>query len=197
MGAHKGATEKKTRIKEQASRLFLTKGFSEVTLQSVAEAAGIGKASIYHYFPGGKDELFRIIVREAAEGYFRELRKEAMTGQSAAEKIQQYLTASVRRFWAGVPTADNELERRAFIAQCSADTGDMRSIERGFLMGLLDEGKIKGEFRDFDSNIVAEFLRVLTYALTVENFYVGEEAPTSSDLEHLVDFAMHGLIQEK
>lgn len=44
-------------ISDEATRLFLERGFDEVTLAEVAEAAGVSVKTIFNYF-GSKEELF-------------------------------------------------------------------------------------------------------------------------------------------
>jgi len=49
------------RILEAARDQFLRLGFSPVTTDDIASAAGVGKATLYRYFPG-KERLFREII---------------------------------------------------------------------------------------------------------------------------------------
>ncbi len=51
-------------IVEAALRLFADRGFAATKLEDVAAAAGIGKGTIYLYFPT-KEDLFRAVVRQA------------------------------------------------------------------------------------------------------------------------------------
>lgn len=45
--------------------VFETQGFDGATLSQLAEAAGLGKASLYHHFPGGKAEMAAVLLRES------------------------------------------------------------------------------------------------------------------------------------
>jgi TetR/AcrR family transcriptional regulator, lmrAB and yxaGH operons repressor len=42
--------------------LFRQYGYDGATLSKIAEATGLGKASLYHYFPGGKDEMVKTVL---------------------------------------------------------------------------------------------------------------------------------------
>lgn len=56
------------RIVEAADRLLVAGGYKAMSLDAVAQAVGVRKASLYHHFPGGKDELFVAVVeRRTAE----------------------------------------------------------------------------------------------------------------------------------
>ena len=50
---------------EVLSRLFgvfRTYGYEGATLARISESTGLGRASLYHYFPGGKDEMAREVL---------------------------------------------------------------------------------------------------------------------------------------
>ncbi|MBE9049548.1 TetR/AcrR family transcriptional regulator [Nostocales cyanobacterium LEGE 11386] len=43
-------------------RLFREYGYDGATLSKISEATGLGKASLYHHFPGGKDEMVEAVL---------------------------------------------------------------------------------------------------------------------------------------
>lgn len=43
-------------------RLFRQYGYDGATLSKISEATGLGKASLYHHFPGGKDEMVDTVL---------------------------------------------------------------------------------------------------------------------------------------
>jgi TetR/AcrR family transcriptional repressor of lmrAB and yxaGH operons len=42
--------------------LFRQHGYDGATLARISEATGLGKASLYHHFPGGKDEMVAAVL---------------------------------------------------------------------------------------------------------------------------------------
>jgi AcrR family transcriptional regulator len=42
--------------------LFRQYGYDGATLSKISEATGLGKASLYHHFPGGKDEMVETVL---------------------------------------------------------------------------------------------------------------------------------------
>lgn len=57
-----------TRILDGAKRCCEQWGFEKVTVDDIAAAAGVSRATLYRLFPGGKDVLFEALrVRERAE----------------------------------------------------------------------------------------------------------------------------------
>ena len=43
-------------------RLFRQYGYDGATLSKISEATGLGKASLYHHFPGGKEEMVEAVL---------------------------------------------------------------------------------------------------------------------------------------
>lgn len=42
--------------------LFRQLGYDGVTLSKISQATGLGRASLYHHFPGGKDEMVKTVL---------------------------------------------------------------------------------------------------------------------------------------
>jgi AcrR family transcriptional regulator len=57
--------ERRRQVVEAGSKLFTEHAFEEITMRQIAEAAGISKPLLYHYFPS-KLELFKAAVAERA-----------------------------------------------------------------------------------------------------------------------------------
>ena len=57
--------ERRAQLLEAGTRLFTEHAYEEISMREVAEAAGVSKALLYHYFPS-KIDLFKAAVAEAA-----------------------------------------------------------------------------------------------------------------------------------
>lgn len=51
----------RTRILDEAARLFLARGYAETTLRDIADAAGVKAGSIYYHFDSKEDLLAEIL----------------------------------------------------------------------------------------------------------------------------------------
>ncbi|MFO1024383.1 MAG: TetR/AcrR family transcriptional regulator [Acetobacteraceae bacterium] len=60
------ASPKRRAILGAAARLFMAEGYGAVSMDAVARAAGVSKATLYAHF-GAKDRLFAAIITEACE----------------------------------------------------------------------------------------------------------------------------------
>lgn len=104
-----GLRERKKRqtrqlISDIATGLFLGRGFDEVTIAEIAEAAEVSVNTVYNYFPA-KEELFFDREDEMVGRYPRFVRERA-PGQSAAHAILGRLRAEVGERSPAVGLAD-------------------------------------------------------------------------------------------
>lgn len=58
------AQETRQKLVETALKLFAGKGYAGTNMRAIGIGAGVAPGLLYHYFPGGKQELLREIVRE-------------------------------------------------------------------------------------------------------------------------------------
>ena len=59
------AAATRERIIEAGSALFRRQGYAGTGMKAIAAAAKAPFGSIYHFFPGGKDELSAEVIRAA------------------------------------------------------------------------------------------------------------------------------------
>lgn len=59
--------ERRTQLLDAALELFAHRPPDEVSLDDVAEAAGVSRPLVYRYFPGGKQQLYERALRSAAD----------------------------------------------------------------------------------------------------------------------------------
>lgn len=59
--------ERRAQLLDAALSLFAHRAPEEVSLDGVAEAAGVSRPLVYRYFPGGKQQLYEAALRSAAD----------------------------------------------------------------------------------------------------------------------------------
>ncbi|MGC3003780.1 TetR/AcrR family transcriptional regulator [Streptomyces sp. G35A] len=59
--------ERRSQLLDAALSLFAHRAPDEVSLDDVAEAAGVSRPLVYRYFPGGKQQLYEAALRSAAD----------------------------------------------------------------------------------------------------------------------------------
>ncbi len=83
--------EARKAISDAAMAMFAARGFDEVTISQVADAAGVSKMTVTNYFPRKEDLVF-----DRAEVIIRSL-----AGAAAARAPGESLLAAIRRDYAG------------------------------------------------------------------------------------------------
>jgi AcrR family transcriptional regulator len=68
--------EPRRRVLEGAYECIARRGMAKTTVDDVAAASGVSRATIYRLFPGGKDEVLRETVGWAMERFFLQLGEE-------------------------------------------------------------------------------------------------------------------------
>lgn len=153
-GTRKALVE--TQILEAATELFAERGFSGTSLQDIAEATGLTRPALYHYF-SSKEDLLSRLVSEVTSGPATDLRRiRRQAGATAAERLHA-MASSIVSLQATHPSRFRMLIRsEADLPPALASTYDAgrRSVLREFT-GLIEEGLASGEFRPVDARTAA------------------------------------------
>lgn len=150
--------ERPREILDAALAVFAERGYHDARLEEIAEAAGVTKGAIYHYFDTKEELLLRAIEYHQSRGY-AEL-EAAMPGPSTPATVR------VRTFLRKAFGAENPA-KRAVSMMLQAAVREVPEIHaqwlangprRGWqiLAGLIEEGQRTGEFRrDADAEVAA------------------------------------------
>jgi AcrR family transcriptional regulator len=103
-GARKRPEARRAEIVAGARQVFAARGFTDSGLAEVAEEAKVSKSLVYHYFPGGRSQLFVSVVEELLDELTAELRHAAKVPFSPQARLRHVLSA-VFGFFDTHPTA--------------------------------------------------------------------------------------------
>ena len=194
--------KKRIRIIESAARLFAKRGYTATRMLNIAEAAGIGKGTIYEYFKS-KDELFI----EAFNAYIEEINKSI---EKNIRHIHDPVMKLRRYFFALLEILQTDfIEFAAIILDIWAEglrrTNDigffsLDRMYRNYRMGLiqiLDEGVRQGKFKPINTTITASIIVGTLDGLMVQwivdrNLYHLKEA-----IQQFSEIIIDGLINKK
>jgi AcrR family transcriptional regulator len=70
-------------------QLFRQYGYDGATLSRISEATGLGKASLYHHFPGGKDEMVETVLTHVAEWFAENVLSVLQSPGTALERLKR------------------------------------------------------------------------------------------------------------
>ena len=105
----------KAELVRTAMRLFRKQGYAATGLQQILADSGAPKGSLYHYFPGGKEELGEAAVRLAGKLIGEMLSGHAARHRTPAAFVKAYCTTMAKwmkesGFRSGCPIATTMLE---------------------------------------------------------------------------------------
>jgi AcrR family transcriptional regulator len=173
--------------------LFTTRGYDAVGVQEVAEAAGLKKPTLYHYF-GSKSGLLRTLLA----GYFEEFFDQV----EGAADYQGDVTSTLRRVvnvyfeFARLNPTLYRLQlsmwfapggSEAFRQAASSNQRQQDILENMFLRASMQHGNMKGRQRAY----AATFLGLInTYISLGLNGYAGLDQALANSAVHQF---MHGI----
>ncbi len=75
------------RLLATTAELFQRQGFNGTSMKQITEGAEATTGSLYHFFPGGKDELAAEVIRTAGAGYLELFQLVTAVAKTSAEAI--------------------------------------------------------------------------------------------------------------
>jgi AcrR family transcriptional regulator len=187
---------------EAAFAVFAARGYRATRLEEVAEAAGVTKGAIYHYFDS-KEELLRRAFEHRHHVMFTEIAS-AIEGERspASVKVRHVL----RKVWQHWTEPEWGQAFRLLVGEISvefpalfriwAQDGPIRGWE--LIRELIEEGVKRGEFRvDADPEVSARLIvsGLMLQAAFQVHLGLGELAPCDADriFDSSVEQFLHGL----
>ncbi len=84
-----------------AARLFCEKGYEATSMSDIAEAVGFTKAAIYHFIPGGKQDLLNDIISFGMNSLERQVIEPAQLISDPEERLRAIIANHVRIITSG------------------------------------------------------------------------------------------------
>lgn len=136
---------------EAAVGEFAEHGYAGASMAGVADRAGVGKGLLYHYFAGGKADLFKAAVRNCIQPMFEEAERLAASAQGPWREVMRALIAigydrmAARKERALFRLIIAEAERFPELAEFYAE--EVLARATSLLESVLKAGVESGEFR--------------------------------------------------
>jgi AcrR family transcriptional regulator len=89
----------KHEVAQRIFGVFRTYGYEGATLARISEATGLGRASLYHYYPGGKDDMAREVLG-SARGWLESNVSAALDRQGSPAARLRSMTGALRSGYA-------------------------------------------------------------------------------------------------
>jgi AcrR family transcriptional regulator len=183
-------------ILEAATELFAHSGYSETTTEMLAERLGVGKGTIYRYFPtkrdlflGAVDRLMRRLlatIDEAVETVDDPLDK-------MAHAIRTYLT-----FFVEHPEFVELIiqERAQFKDRKQPTYFDYRDANRERHLDFFRQLIAAGRVRDIPVDRVNDVVSDLVYGTMFANYFTGRRRSAADQAEEILDVVFRGILSD-
>ncbi len=157
------STEKQAIILDAARKRFAYYGFSKVTMDEIAADVGLGKASLYYYFPT-KENLFQEVIKQEKDQFLANIQSMIARKLSPTEMLRQYAQRRIQHFrnlanLRALQFQQSPEGRASFLALYK----EFQRQEVVLLQQILDLGRKSGEFAVSETRPMAEIIIQMFY----------------------------------
>jgi AcrR family transcriptional regulator len=185
---------RREQILDAATRLFAERGYAEADTQLLAERLGVGKGTLYRYFPSKED-----VFLAAADRVMRKLRDRVEACVAGVGDPLDQIAAAVRAYLAFF--AENPhfvellMQERAqfkdrkeptFFQHRAANVERWRALYRA----LIAQGRV----RDMPVERILDVLSDLLYGTMFTNYFTGRRKPPEAQAEDILDVVFRGIL---
>lgn len=180
---------------EKAEELFIQYGYKAVSMDQIADAAGISKMTIYKYF-SNKENLFLKILYLLSEKIYEDMKMQIERHEGTLEKIDIIFKLSIdySKDYSFAFYKDILENQRILELMIS----EKKRMMQEAMVDILTNGMEKGDIREIDVTFTSNLLNSLLQGLT-EDFYsiYSSRDGLESFTEKLSDFLKYGLLGGK
>ncbi len=157
------STEKQAIILDAARKRFAYYGFSKVTMDEIAADVGLGKASLYYYFPT-KENLFQEVLKNEKNQFFADIQSMIDKEVSPCDMLREYGQQRIRHFRTlanlrALQFQQSPEARSTFVNLFK----DFQQQEVLLVQRILEAGKKSGEFAVSNIHQTAEAIIQMFY----------------------------------
>lgn len=170
------AAETRKKLLDSAQNLFAEKGYKGTSVRAINRSVNLADGLLYHYFPGGKKEIFQVIVELNVKQILKELKQKnridiylSMPLEEVLEKYYENITEVITHHMDIIRILLRENEVREFVTeeQLLQLTGSKDLL----FQTLLEKKYERGEIRKMDFESAALSLKsILINSILIELF---------------------------
>jgi AcrR family transcriptional regulator len=187
---------RREQILDAAARIFAEAGFRNTDLQQVADALGVGKGTLYRYFPS-KEVLFLAAVDRGMRRLHAHVQACADAAPDPLERVGRGIRAYLAFFRDHPELAELLIQERAefkdrkqqtYFAYQQAGVGEWRDLWRD----LIAQGRV----RAVPVERITDVLCDLVYGTMFTNYFSGRHKALDEQARDILDIVFHGVLAE-
>ena len=187
---------RQSEILDTAARLFAEHGYAETDTQLLADELGVGKGTLYRYFPS-KQRLFLAAVDRA----MRHLRQTIDANiEGIADPLERVATA-IRTYLIFVANHPEFVElliqeraqfkdrnKPTYFVHREANVERWRDLYRS----LIAEGRV----REMPVERISDVVSQLLYGTMFTNYFIGQHKPPEEQAREILDVVFNGILAD-
>lgn len=176
----KNAAESKNKLIQTLMSEFRNFGYDGLSLSQISKATDLGKASLYHYFPGGKDQMALEVMQMTSDWVQAEIVETLISDVSPNERLKKVLG----KFNAFYECGEKACILEAMIASDAPDTVKEKArivfdmLIESFKKLALDTHRNKSEALSLAESTIAELQGALIVSRGTQNKSIFKRALT-------------------
>lgn len=186
--------ERQSAILEAATQVFAEQGFADADTQKVADLVGVGKGTVYRYFPS-KEVLFLSAVDFAMRQLTESVNHAATNAHEPLERISAGIRAYLSFFRDHPEVVELLIHERAHFRDRRTPTYFVHREAnmapwRALIEQLIDEGVLRAVPVERVVNVISN----LVYGTMFTNYFAGSTSTLSDQCEEILDIVYHGML---
>lgn len=176
-------------ILRTAEAVFMGRDFHAVVMDDIAQRCGVGKGTLYRYFPN-KQELLYAVIRDGLVSLLEQIRSSVGSPTPPAETLAAFVRAVLGHFAArpGLASLVDREESKRGVAQT---TWFRRRDEVARLLeAVIADGIRKGDFRRVDPRLASQMLLGMIRAM---NRYRSPQDPIGAVSDTVIAVFLGGI----
>lgn len=185
---------KRQQILEAALGVFAEKGFHNAKIEEIAQAAQVGKGTVYEYFQSKKD-LFQETLKEGIASFDNDLDDELSQERTTKGKLRVLIRKSIELGRNYQPLAKVAIMETTVMEETFRSWMIELYLKRvGLIEAIIREGNERGEIRDFNTKLFTGLFYTALGALHSPfleyDLYLNDE---DALVEQIIDFFYNGI----
>lgn len=193
---HKSAEQRREEILTVATHIFAERGYQVADMQAVADAAGVGKGTVYRYFPT-KEALFTEALRFNLETLKASIERAREQPEDPLEQLREGMRAYLLYFEKNPELIELFIQERAeFRSECQ------NSLYFSYMLAGREDwvamfGRIaeRHPVRDIDAQEWMEVCGDMMHGAVVLSHTPLPRRPLSERFDRIFDIYLHGILK--
>lgn len=184
---------RREQILTEATKLFAASGFPNTEVQSIVDSLGIGKGTVYRYFPSKRD-VFMAAVDRGIRLLGEAVNRAADTSREPMARLLDAIRAYLAFFDEHPDIVELLIQERAEFRDRKKPTYFLHKEQNiGKWHMLLRDLMRSGKIREMPEEVIADYISDLLYGMVFTKYFSGREKPLSDQADQAIEILLSGI----